>query len=92
MTNEQQAAFWDAIEVFEREGLLPYVMLIGSWAEYAYQFHFKSGFRPNLRTRDIDFLYINLNRPKKDIKLSNGLKEKGIVFLLVRSFFCRPCA
>jgi hypothetical protein len=80
MTKEQQAAFWDAIEVFDREGLLPYVMLIGSWAEYAYQFHFKSDFRPNLRTRDIDFLYINLNRPKKDIKLSNGLKEKGFVY------------
>ena len=80
MVSEQQAAFWDAIDVFDREGLLPYVMLIGSWAEYIYQFHFKSGFRPNLRTRDIDFLYVNLNRPKNNITLLNGLKEKGFIY------------
>jgi len=27
---EQQTAFWEAIYVFDKEGLLPYVMLIGS--------------------------------------------------------------
>jgi hypothetical protein len=80
MVREQREAFWDAIEVFDREELLPHVMLIGSWAEYIYQFHLKSDFRPNLRTRDIDFLYVNLNRPEKDIRLFNGLKEKGFVY------------
>jgi len=80
MLHEQQTAFWDAIEVFDRSGLLPYVMLIGSWAEYIYQFHFTSNFRPNLRTRDIDFLYVNLNRPEKDIKLFSELKKKGFVY------------
>lgn len=78
--HEQQAAFWDAIEVFDRAGLLPYVMLIGSWAEYIYQFHLKSDFHPNLRTRDIDFLYVNLNRPDRDINLFSRLKEKGFVY------------
>ena len=80
MISEQQAAFWDAIEVFDREGLLPYVMLIGSWAEYIYQFHFKTDFRPSLKTRDIDFLYVNLHRPKNDIQLFRGLKEKGFIY------------
>ncbi|MDR0305431.1 MAG: nucleotidyltransferase domain-containing protein [Chitinispirillales bacterium] len=80
MQSEQQAAFGDIIEVFDREGLLPYVMLIGSWAEYLYQFHFKSDFRPNLRTRDVDFLYMNLNRPKSSIKLFEGMKEKGFLY------------
>jgi len=80
MVPEQQAAFWDAIDVFDRVRLLPHVMLIGSWAEYIYRFHFKSKFRPNLRTRDIDFLYVNLNRPKEDIDLFNGLREKGFLY------------
>ena len=62
--NEQQSAFWDIIEVFNKEGLLPYVMLIGSWAEYIYQYYFQSDFRPNLRTRDVDYLYINLKKPQ----------------------------
>ena len=51
---EQQTAFWEAIDVFDKEGLLPYVMLIGSWAEYIYQYHFKSDFKANLRTRDVE--------------------------------------
>jgi len=39
---EQQTAFWDTIKVFE-EGLLPYVMVIGLWAEYIYQHYYISG-------------------------------------------------
>ena len=78
---EQQTAFWEAIDVFDKEGLLPYVMLIGSWAEYIYQFHLKSEFKANLKTRDVDFLYPNLNRPKaSDIKIIKGLSEKGFVY------------
>ena len=80
MLKEQREAFWDALEVFEQEGLLPYVMLIGSWAEFIYQFYFKSEFTPNLKTRDVDFLYLNLNRPKNDINLFKGLREKGFTY------------
>ena len=78
---EQQAAFWDAIDVFDKEGLLPYVMLIGSWAEYVYQNHLMSGFYANLRTRDVDFLYPNLNRPQKyDINIFQSMQEKGFAY------------
>jgi len=77
---EQQAAFWDSIEVFDKEGLLPFVMLIGSWAEYIYQFYFKSDFMSNLKTRDVDFLFRNLNIPKRKIELSKALEEKGFVY------------
>lgn len=80
MTNEQHSAFLDIVDVFDREGLLPYVMLIGSWAEYVYQFYFKSDFHPNLRTRDVDFLYVNLNRPSNDIKLSDKLAQRGFLY------------
>jgi len=78
---EQQNAFWDTIDVFEKEGLLPYVMLIGSWAEYIYQFYFKSDFHPNLKTRDVDFLYTNLNRPqKKNLNIIKSLEAKGFYY------------
>ena len=78
---EQQAAFWDIIEVFEKEGLLSYVMVIGSWAEYIYQHHLITGFTANLRTRDIDFFYPNIGRPQKhDIKIIKSLREKGFVY------------
>lgn len=80
MLKEQETAFWDIIEIFHKEELLPFVMLIGSWAEYIYKYHFKSDFSPNLRTRDVDFLFLNLNRPNKKINLSNALKEKGFSY------------
>jgi len=80
MLKEQENAFWEAIDAFDKEGLLPYVMLIGSWAEYIYQFYFKSGFVPNLKTRDVDFLYLNLRRRKNDINITSALLEKGFVY------------
>lgn len=80
MLKEQESAFWDIIEIFHKEELLPFVMLIGSWAEYIYKFHFKSDFMPNLKTRDVDFLYLNLNRPNKKINISGALKEKGFTY------------
>ena len=76
---EQQLAFWDTISVFHNEGLLPYVMLIGSWAEYIYQHHLATGYQANLRTRDVDFLYPNLNRPQnKQIRIVERMEEKDI--------------
>jgi predicted nucleotidyltransferase len=67
--------------VFDKEGLLPYVMLIGSWAEYIYQHHLMSGFRANLKTRDVDFLYPNLNRPQKyNINIFQSMQNKGFVY------------
>jgi len=78
---EQQLAFWDLIEVFDKDGLLPYVMLIGSWAEYIYQLELKSGFKSNLRTRDADFLYLNINLPKdKVFNIAKSMGEKGFVY------------
>ncbi|MDR2533116.1 MAG: nucleotidyltransferase domain-containing protein [Oscillospiraceae bacterium] len=80
MLKKQENAFWEAIDAFDKEGLLPYVMLIGSWAEYIYQFYFKSEFAPNLKTRDVDFLYLNLRRPKNDINITSALREKGFIY------------
>jgi len=81
MVVEQENEFWSIIETFKTEGLLPYVMLIGSWSEYIYQDYLKSGFKANLRTTDVDFLYKNLNQPRnKDINLVRALKGKGFLY------------
>jgi hypothetical protein len=49
MDARQENAFWETIKIFSFEGLLPYVMVIGSWAEYLYSHYFKTDFVSNLR-------------------------------------------
>jgi len=79
---DQQQAFRDIIDVFNKEGVLPYVMLIGSWAEYIYQSCLIPGFRANLRTSDVDFLYTNLKKPQnRKLSIIEGLKEKGFLYV-----------
>ena len=86
MLTEQEKEFWNIIETFETEGLLPYVMLIGSWAEYIYQDCIMSGFKANLRTTDVDFLYKNLHQPKnKGIDIVKALEDKGFIYRQNRS-------
>ena len=76
----EQEEFWSIIETFKEEGLLPYVMLIGSWAEYIYQDYIESDFITNLRTTDVDFLYKNLMQPiGKKIEIVKALEAKGFV-------------
>ena len=60
MRKEQEAAFWLIKEI----GLLQHVMIIGSWAEYLFPSLFETDFMPNLKTRDVDFFYRNINIPK----------------------------
>ena len=79
---EQQKSFWDIIEVFDKEGLLPYVMLIGSWAELVYQHYIKTGFVLNIMTSDVDFFYPNLRRPKDiEFRISEKMRELGFVYI-----------
>jgi len=81
MSQEQEKVFWEIIDTFSSEGLLPYVMLIGSWAEYAYQDYLESGFKKILMTTDVDFLYKNLNRPtNRRIDITNALLERGFKY------------
>ena len=81
MVTEQEKEFWNIIETFKTEGLLPYVMLIGSWAEYIYQYCFESGFKANVRTTDVDFLYRNLHQPKnKGFNVVKALEDKGFIY------------
>ena len=80
MTKEQENAFWQTINAFAEIGLLRYVMIIGSWAEYFYSALFSTDFTANLRTRDVDFFYKNINLPKEKIPVVEKLKEIGYVY------------
>jgi len=57
-------------------------MIIGSWAEYIYSYYFKTNFMPNLRTRDVDFLYGNIHRPKNKINIASALIENGYSYVM----------
>ena len=47
---EQQKEFWGILEIFKNENLLPYVMLIGSWAEFIYELEMRSCIHRRLRS------------------------------------------
>lgn len=76
--NNIRKVFWEAIKVLNENKVLEHVVLIGSWAEYIYE---KSGllkeFEANLKTRDIDFLIRNINKPRKRINIVEILEREG---------------
>ena len=80
MRKEQEAAFWLTIKAFKEIGLLQHVMIIGSWAEYLFPSLFETDFMPNLKTRDVDFFYRNINIPKEKINVIQKLKDIGYVY------------
>lgn len=80
MIKEQEDVFWNTIKAFDELGILQNVIIIGSWAEYFYPPLFKTDFYPNLRTRDVDFFYSNINIPKGKVPLVQKLKDIGYVY------------
>ncbi len=80
MNREQEHAFWDTIKVLHELDILPHIMLIGSWAEYLYPNLFDTEFEPNIRTRDIDFFYRNLNMPNQPVRFVEAMKKNGFVY------------
>lgn len=80
MRKEQEEAFWQTIKAFKEIGLLQHVMIIGSWVEYLFPSLFDTDFMPNLKTRDVDFFYKNINIPKEKINIVQKLKEIGYVY------------
>lgn len=80
MRKEQEAIFWKTIKAFSELGILQNIMIIGSWAEYLYPSLFETDFVPNLKTRDVDFFYRNINIPKEKVPLVQKLKDIGYVY------------
>ena len=77
MNEKQLEAFWYTIRVLDETSALPHVMVIGSWAEYLYTYYLNSEYLPNIRTRDIDFLYPNIRKPAKPVQLERKMVEAG---------------
>jgi len=77
LVNKQRAVFWEVLDVFDKQGLLPYVMLMGSWSEYIYQHYYLYNYKPHIMTRDVDFLYRNLHKPSVRIEIIQALGEVG---------------
>lgn len=75
----QEKAFWETIDILHKAGVLPYTMLIGSWAEFIYIFYFDSEYCPHIRTRDVDFLYPNIRKPYSSIDLECIMRKAGYV-------------
>jgi len=76
---KQTETFHDILDVLHQIGLLPHLMLIGSWAEYAYESNYFSNFEANIQTRDIDFLLKNLHLPKDKLNLKKVLEEQDFI-------------
>lgn len=70
---KHEDVFWELIASLEESGLLPHVIIIGSWAEYIYSFYFGKSYVPNLKSHDIDVLYRN---PFLEVDGGEGLVEK----------------
>ena len=74
----QKEIFWETLNTFQEIGLLEYLLLVGSWAEYIYQFCLRD-FLPNIKTRDMDFLVKNIRRPSKGINVNEVLESRGFI-------------
>jgi len=78
LLEEQKKAFTDALEALNEEGLLRYVVIIGSWAEYLYECAFpRKGFTANLRTRDLDIFIPNRGRLRGKKNLVETMRKRG---------------
>jgi len=76
--NDIRKIFWETIKIFKKNNVLEHVVLIGSWAEYIYEISdYLKDFKANLKTKDIDFLIKNINKPKEGINIVDILEEEG---------------
>lgn len=48
MDSRQIDAFWQTIRIMDQSTVLPYTMVIGSWAEFIYSFYFNQIICPTL--------------------------------------------
>ena len=76
--NKQQKTFWEAIEIFSQLGILNYIVIIGSWAEYIYEEsnYFEVPFVAYVRTTDMDILVKNKNKPSWKVDIIKAFEEK----------------
>lgn len=71
---ENETQLNEILKVLDNEGILKNVILIGSWCLLFYKYIF-DGFRPIIRTTDVDFYVPNIHAIKEKTNLINSMKE-----------------
>lgn len=79
MDKVQEKEFWNVIGLFDQLKILEHVVLMGSFAEFLYQYVFDTEFVPNVMTRDVDFFYKNIKIPYEKIDFVSKMEEMGYV-------------
>ena len=74
----------EILRKFQSAGILPDMMLIGSWCLYFYRLEFENVF-PAIRTLDVDFLIPDRHHLQKEADVPSLLKEMGFVPTFNRS-------
>jgi len=72
--------FWNVIDAFNECGLLPHLMIIGSWSEYVYSQAFDDTLLAGFRTQDMDVLVPNIRVPKQGVNIFAELTDRGFVY------------
>ena len=77
MNQEQYELFFKLLEEFHSSGVLGKAIIpVGSWCMVLYRDYFRNlNYRPNLRTRDVDFLVDTNNVCNFKIDLSSSLER-----------------
>lgn len=77
--SSEKIIFWETIQVFSNEGILPYVILVGSWVEVIYEIAMFPSFEASLHTKDVDFLVKNIRLPREKVDVIKALEKHGYI-------------
>lgn len=78
MIDKKFDEFWELIDLLNKAEALEHLIVIGSWAEYIYEeANLINNFKAELKTRDINLMIKNKNKPRKAIDLISIFKEAG---------------
>lgn len=76
----QENEFSRFIKLLDDNDCLPYLILVGSWAEFIYkETNMLMNFEPNIKTLDMDFLLINMRKPNPAKNLVDLAKNEDYI-------------
>ena len=78
---KNKEALVSVLSVLDKQGVLPHIILVGSWAEFLYgEASVLEEFASLGRTTDMDFLIKNLRQPKKKASIVEAMKKAGYAY------------
>jgi len=67
------------LDILNKAKALPYIIVIGSWAEFIYENSKVLDYKASLVTQDVDLLIPNIRKPADKINVSKALQEQGFL-------------